>query len=183
MTVDDNSSPEQQPAAGSGPQLPILNQPSTRRTALKAVGAALGLAAFGTAISPLWSIPENVSVEEFLQQHYKELTDDDKRKVFERLEAEAKANYGADVIDFRPETDSRRPFWLRHQPQQMQRQWRMHGSMQQGEQPPPGRRPVVHPRVGNVKGLDGYGTRHNDLRPHGSAGRQVLHAGAVPAMR
>ncbi|MBT5019212.1 MAG: 4Fe-4S ferredoxin, partial [Planctomicrobium sp.] len=84
--------------------LPILNQPSTRRTVMKAAGAALGLAAFGRAVSPLWSIPENVSVDEFLQQHYKELSDDDKQKVFARLEAETKEDLGIDVTitDVRP---------------------------------------------------------------------------------
>ena len=81
MTVDGNPSPERKPGDPSGPLLPILNQPSTRRTALKVAGAALGLAAFGKAVSPLWSIPENVSVDEFLQQHYKELTNDENTTV------------------------------------------------------------------------------------------------------
>ena len=62
------------------PELPVLGQASTRRTALKATGAALGMAAFGVAISPLASIPRNVSIDEFLQRHYKELTDEDKKK-------------------------------------------------------------------------------------------------------
>jgi Fe-S-cluster-containing dehydrogenase component len=79
------------------PLLPILDQPSTRRTVIKAAGAALGLAAFGKAFSPLMVIPQNVSVDEFLQQHYKELTEEDKKKVFARLEAETKEDYGADV--------------------------------------------------------------------------------------
>ncbi len=62
------------------------------------------MAAFGRAVSPLWSIPENVSQEEFLQQHYKELTKEEKQKVFERLEAETKENLGVDVsiTDHRP---------------------------------------------------------------------------------
>lgn len=42
-------------------------------------------------------IPENVSAEEFLQQHYKELTEEDKKRIFARLEKEAKEEYGADV--------------------------------------------------------------------------------------
>ena len=77
--------------------LPILGQPSTRRTALKIAGAALGLAAFGKAVSPLWVIPQNVSIDEFLQQHYKELTDADKQKIFSRIESETNEQYGADV--------------------------------------------------------------------------------------
>ncbi len=97
MIADDNSSPERQADTDKDWFLPVVDQPSTRRTALKTAGAALGLAAFGKAISPLWSIPENVSVDEFLQQHYKELSDNDKQKVFQRLEAEAKDAYGADV--------------------------------------------------------------------------------------
>jgi ferredoxin len=79
------------------PSLPILDQPSTRRSLLKIAGAALGLAAFGQALSPLVVIPKNVSIEEFLQQHYKELNDDEKKKVFARLEAETKERYGAEV--------------------------------------------------------------------------------------
>lgn len=92
--------PEDTPDKPSGTpvkHLPILNQPTTRRTALKAAGAALGLAAFGKAISPLWSIPDNISVDEFLQQHYKELTDADKERIFTRLEEETKEDLGVDV--------------------------------------------------------------------------------------
>ncbi|MBX3421339.1 MAG: 4Fe-4S dicluster domain-containing protein [Pirellulaceae bacterium] len=78
-------------------QLPIVGQMSSRRVALKAAGAALGLAAFGKAISPLWTIPENVSIEEFLQRHYKELSEDDKQKIFARLQDETQQRYGAEV--------------------------------------------------------------------------------------
>ncbi len=80
------------------PELPVLNnKPFTRRTAIKAGGAALGLAAFGAAVSPLMVIPQNVSPAEFLQQHYKELTDEDKQAIFARLQKETKEHYGADV--------------------------------------------------------------------------------------
>ena len=72
------------------PPLPILETKPNRRTAVKAAAATLGLAAFGKAIWPLTTIPENVSIDEFLQQHYKELTEEDKQKVFSRLEAETK---------------------------------------------------------------------------------------------
>lgn len=78
-------------------ELPIVGQSSTRRTLLKAAGATLGLAAFARAVSPLWSIPENVSVDEFLQRHYKELTPEDKQRIFSRLAAETKTRHGADV--------------------------------------------------------------------------------------
>ena len=81
---------------GSNVSLPILNQPS-RRTAIKAAGATLGLTAFGIAVSPLATIPENVSVDEFLQRHYSELSESDKEKIFARLEDETKEQYGANV--------------------------------------------------------------------------------------
>ncbi|NOZ41423.1 MAG: 4Fe-4S dicluster domain-containing protein [Planctomycetes bacterium] len=92
-------------ASNAEPLLPILGQSgSTRRTMMKGAGLTLGLAAFGKAISPLTAIPENVSVAEFLQQHYKELSSDDKKTILARLEAEAKENYGAEVSisDHRP---------------------------------------------------------------------------------
>lgn len=78
-------------------ELPILGQGSTRRTALKVAGAALGLAAFGRAVSPLASLPEKVSLDEFLQKHYKELTSSDKEKIFARLVSETKENFGTEV--------------------------------------------------------------------------------------
>jgi len=93
------------PTAKSDPLLPIINNGgSTRRNVMKGVGLTLGLAAFGKAISPLTTIPDNVSVEEFLQQHYKELTDEDKQEIFARLATETKDDYGADVAitDHRP---------------------------------------------------------------------------------
>jgi len=97
LTTDNTPSPDTTDRNEPGPLLPILGQSSTRRTVLKTAGAALGLAAFGEALSPLLVIPENVSVDEFLQQHYKELSEDDKKKVFARLEEETRERYGADV--------------------------------------------------------------------------------------
>ncbi len=95
LTTDNTSPQESHDGEPLTPLLPILDQHSTRRTLLKTAGTALGLAAFGEALSPLMVIPENVSVDEFLQQHYKELTDEDKKKVFARLEAETKERFGA----------------------------------------------------------------------------------------
>jgi len=84
--------------------LPVVTSEVNRRTAMKATGAALGLAAFGTAISPLATLPDNVSLDEFLQKHYKELNDNDKERILERLASETRENYGADVTvsDHRP---------------------------------------------------------------------------------
>jgi len=97
LTTDKNVPHHKAGGNPDEPLLPILDQPSNRRTALKVAGAALGLAAFGKALSPLMVIPEHLSVDEFLQQHYKELTKDEKKKVFARLEAETKDRYGAEV--------------------------------------------------------------------------------------
>ncbi len=77
-------------------KLPILGE-IDRRTAVKGAGATLGLAAFGAAISPLAKLRDQTSFAEFLQQHYKELDEDDKRTIFARLERETKERYGADV--------------------------------------------------------------------------------------
>lgn len=84
--------------------LPVVTSEVNRRTAMKATGAALGLAAFGTAISPLATLPDKVSLDEFLQKHYKELDDQDKERILERLASETRENYGADVTvsDHRP---------------------------------------------------------------------------------
>ena len=94
-----SDTPSEQPAEqlDAQRQLPIVNQGISRRTALKGAGAALGLAAFGAAVAPRTTIPENVSVEEFLQKHYKELTDDEKRAVLDRLSKEATEDCGRKV--------------------------------------------------------------------------------------
>ncbi|MGB7345551.1 MAG: 4Fe-4S dicluster domain-containing protein [Pirellulaceae bacterium] len=80
--------------------LPIV----TRRTAVKGGFATLGAAAFVAAVSPLRRAVEETSAAEFMQQHYQELSEEDKRKVIERLEAETQDEYGADVTisDDRP---------------------------------------------------------------------------------
>lgn len=69
----------------------------SRRTAVKALGATLGAAAFAKAIAPLTEWAQEQSVDDFLQKHYKELDGAAKEKVFRRLEAETKEKYGADV--------------------------------------------------------------------------------------
>lgn len=76
----------------------------SRRFALKAIGATLGLGAFAVALAPVAEWTAEQSVEEFLQKHYKELTPEQKRAVFDRLQEEAKEEYGVDVTinDHRP---------------------------------------------------------------------------------
>jgi Fe-S-cluster-containing dehydrogenase component len=82
---------------GKKTPLPVLNHP-TRRTAIKAMGATLGAAAFAKAISPIieWAGQET-SMDEMLQNHYKELGPGDMKTVIARLEEDARKNYGADV--------------------------------------------------------------------------------------
>ncbi len=65
--------------------LPILS----RRTAVKGACATLGAVAFVGAVSPLRKVAEDITPAEFFQQHYQELSDEDKRQVFARLEAES----------------------------------------------------------------------------------------------
>ncbi len=73
--------------------LPVLS----RRTALKGAGAALGVGAFAVAVSPLTKAIEKLTLDEFLQKHYKELTDEERRRVLARYEARARDEFGIDV--------------------------------------------------------------------------------------
>lgn len=85
----------------SSPELPVLNNGASsacsRRTALKAIGATLGAAAFARALAPLTEWTENLSLSEFLQKHYKELSPDEMQAVLARLEQEAKDEHGVEV--------------------------------------------------------------------------------------
>lgn len=76
--------------------LPVLGQ-VTRRTAMKGIGATLGLGAFAAAISPLARKAKDISAEELLQKHYKDLDGADRAAVIARLEQEAKDQYGKNV--------------------------------------------------------------------------------------
>src|SRR5690606_33709474 len=72
-------------------------QQTSRRTALKAIGGMLGATAFATALAPLTEWAEGMSVDEFLQKHYRELTPVQMKEIIKRLEKETKEQYGADV--------------------------------------------------------------------------------------
>lgn len=69
----------------------------SRRTAMKVAGGAVGAAAFARAMAPLAALADTVSLEELLQQHYTRLTQEDKERIFRRLEAETQRDYGAQV--------------------------------------------------------------------------------------
>lgn len=78
-----------------------------RRTAFKAVGATLGAAAFAKALAPLTEWAPNISVSEFLQKHYKELSREELARILERLETETRQHYGAEVrIEDTPAQDN-----------------------------------------------------------------------------
>lgn len=98
-SASESSSASKAPAS---PELPVVNP--TRRKAVKAGFATLGLAAFAAAISLLRSAAKQTSSQAFFQKHYRELSADDKREVIARLEAETKEKYGAKVqiADDRP---------------------------------------------------------------------------------
>jgi Fe-S-cluster-containing dehydrogenase component len=69
----------------------------SRRGALAAVGATLGAAAFAKASAPLVDFAKGVSLDEFLQRHYRELSQDELDTVLRRLEGETREKYGAEV--------------------------------------------------------------------------------------
>jgi Fe-S-cluster-containing dehydrogenase component len=77
---------------------------STRRTALKVLGATLGAAAFAKAMEPLRGFTKDLTLEQFLQKHYKEMTPEEMRRVLDRLEREAREQHGveATVRDHKP---------------------------------------------------------------------------------
>jgi Fe-S-cluster-containing dehydrogenase component len=69
----------------------------TRRVALKVLGATLGASAFAYAMEPLRAFTKDLTIDQFLQRHYKELTPEELAQVIARHESEAKATYGRDV--------------------------------------------------------------------------------------
>ncbi len=60
-------------------------------------GTACLSAAAAVSLSPLLSAEEVPSGDNFIQKHYKELTDEDKKKIFARLEAQIKEKYNVDA--------------------------------------------------------------------------------------
>jgi molybdopterin-containing oxidoreductase family iron-sulfur binding subunit len=78
---------------------------ATRRTVIKGIGATLGAAAFARGLQPLTAFTKDLSLDEFLQKHYRELDSDEIQKVLARLEEETREQYGADVTieDVRPQ--------------------------------------------------------------------------------
>ncbi len=93
MSESPNPAPEASPDSAAGSDAGGM----TRRTALKLAGATLGAAAFAKAIAPIADWAADVSVDEFLQKHYRELTPEAMAKVIARLEADALEEHGVEV--------------------------------------------------------------------------------------
>lgn len=75
-----------------------LGAPLNRRDFI--TGMAVTLAASGAgiaAISPLTEAKEVPSLDDFLQKHYKQLTLEEKKEIFTRLENHIASNYGIDA--------------------------------------------------------------------------------------
>ncbi|MFN7131413.1 MAG: 4Fe-4S dicluster domain-containing protein [Myxococcales bacterium] len=68
-----------------------------RRDAMKILGGTLGAGAFAKAMAPLVAWTEDLSVDEFLQRNYRELTPEAKQQLIARLQAETKEKYGREV--------------------------------------------------------------------------------------
>ncbi len=69
-----------------------VNEQGTRRTFLKLAGAAAAASVASTGCDNLVH-----SFDEFFQKHYRELTPDDKKKVFQRIEHEIHERTGVEV--------------------------------------------------------------------------------------
>lgn len=69
----------------------------SRRGVLKAAGATLGAAAFAHAVAPLTEWAADLSMDEFLQKHYRELTPVQLDRVLARIEDDTRAEYGREV--------------------------------------------------------------------------------------
>lgn len=78
----------------------------SRRTAIKGLGATLGIGAFAAAVAPIaeWA-KTHLSIDELLQKHYRELTPFQLKEILKRLEKETEREYGQEVQinDYRPQ--------------------------------------------------------------------------------
>lgn len=69
-----------------------------RRVALKVVGSTLGAGAFAYAMKPLTEWSADLSMDEFLQKHYREMSPEALTGVLTRIEKEAQEKYERDDI-------------------------------------------------------------------------------------
>jgi Fe-S-cluster-containing dehydrogenase component len=68
-----------------------------RRTVLKLLGGAVGALGFAKAMEPLTAFTKDLTLDQFLQRHYKELSPEELEAVLRRIEAETQAKYGVSV--------------------------------------------------------------------------------------
>jgi molybdopterin-containing oxidoreductase family iron-sulfur binding subunit len=61
-----------------------------KRRSLKVLGATLGASAFAYAMAPLREFTRDLTLDQFLQKHYKELSKADLAALITRLEGETK---------------------------------------------------------------------------------------------
>jgi molybdopterin-containing oxidoreductase family iron-sulfur binding subunit len=69
-----------------------------RRVALKVVGSTLGAGAFAYAMKPLTEWTSDLSMDQFLQKHYRELSGAELGRVLARIETDARKKYGREDI-------------------------------------------------------------------------------------
>jgi len=85
MSMNDNKPLESEDRAGRPEGI-------SRRSFI--TGTACLSVAAAASLSPLLSAEETVTSDEFFQKHYKELTDEEKKKIFARIEAKIDREYG-----------------------------------------------------------------------------------------
>ncbi|MDJ0785401.1 MAG: 4Fe-4S dicluster domain-containing protein [Myxococcota bacterium] len=69
----------------------------TRRTAIAGIGATLGVAAFAKVMEPVREFTKDLSLDQFLQRHYRELSPEDIQGVLRRIEEDTLRERGARV--------------------------------------------------------------------------------------
>lgn len=74
---------------------------------MKAAGATLGAAAFATALAPLTEWAQDLSVDQFLQKHYREMSPAEMAQVLERITSDTLKHHGVQISisDVKPRPD------------------------------------------------------------------------------
>jgi len=97
----DMPNPESSPNLASPPPGPDMSRRSFLRTSAV---LASGMAALAASLSPLRELGDHVSLEQFVQKYYKELTPEEMAQVLKRIEREVERQYGIrpHVQDLKP---------------------------------------------------------------------------------
>jgi len=85
--------------SGGAPESEPAEDPGAprRRTVLKLLGGAVGAAAFAEAMRPLAAFTQDLTLDQFLQRHYKELGPEELETVLRRIEDETREKHGVSV--------------------------------------------------------------------------------------